>query len=397
MKGSVEIPVSELSPAEEIEGSLKSSDEDDKLMHAVLENDKQTIDKGHLVEDALNQGVAAFTPDLMFEQIVKSYGQAEKIYGERILRQLSGYSPEYLERNIKIPEFQKLVQENLKKNAKQLKKEGILDDKWNITDKAVSLASVVMYAEELDSLLPKGISGERVYKKHAHYGDREDTRMFRKGDRYKDLALKHSIKKAIRRGHAALDEKDLEAFERQSRGQVYIIYALDASGSMKGKKIGACKKAGIALCHKAIEERDHVGLLVFGEDVEASVMPTRNFAALLREIVRAKASKQTDIAATINKAVEMFPAIDVTKHMMLLTDALPTAGAQPEQETLKAVAMAREAGITLSIVGISLDKKGRKLAEQMIEISKGRLYVLKDVEEVDKVVLEDYYQRKGSF
>src|SRR3989338_1015819 len=110
--GNVQVSAQELSSIEEIEGSLERSGEDDKLMHSVLENDQDTIDKGHIIEDATNQGVAAFTPDMMFEQLVKDYGQAEQIYGERILRQLTGYSSEYLERNIKIPEFQKLVQEN---------------------------------------------------------------------------------------------------------------------------------------------------------------------------------------------------------------------------------------------------------------------------------------------
>ena len=33
---------------------------------------------------------------------------------------------------------------------------------------------------------------------------------------------------------------------------------------MKGPKIGACKRAGIALAYKAIEEKDKVGLIVFG-------------------------------------------------------------------------------------------------------------------------------------
>ena len=394
--GNVQVSAQELSSIEEIEGSLERSGEDDKLMHSVLENDQDTIDKGHIIEDATNQGVAAFTPDMMFEQLVKDYGQAEQIYGERILRQLTGYSSEYLERNIKIPEFQKLVQENLRKNVKQLKKEGLLDKDDQITEKAITLASVVMYTEELDNIMPKGISGEREYKKQSHYGEKGDVKPYRTGDRYKDLALKKSIKKAIRRGHADLSEKDLEVFERQSKGQVYVIYALDASGSMKGRKIGACKKAGIALCYKAIEERDKAGLLIFGETIEVAVEPTLDFPLLLNKIVKARASKQTDLAATIRHAISMFPSFDVTKHLILLTDALPTAGAKPEQETLRAVSAAKEAGITISLIGINLDKKGRKLAERIVEISNAKLYVLRDVEDVDKIVLEDYYAARLS-
>ena len=90
----------------------------------------------------------------------------------------------------------------------------------------------------------------------------------------------------------------------------------------------------------------------------------------------------------------MFSAIsatDVTKHLIVLTDALPTAGEQPEQDTIDAAGIAASHGITISVIGINLNKKGEKLAKKISEIGHGRLYVVKDVKEVDKVVLEDYY------
>ncbi|HLC46105.1 MAG TPA: VWA domain-containing protein [Candidatus Nanoarchaeia archaeon] len=395
--GSAEVVIPELSKGEELEGSLKFSGADDKLMHAVLENDKETIDKGSLIEGALNQGIAAFTPEIMFEQLVKNYRQAEQIYGEKLLRQISGYDPEYIERNIRIPEFKNVLKDRLAERAKKLKKEGLLDDGYAFTEKAIALASLVMYAEELDNLAPKGISGERIYQKHSHYGEKGDTRSFRKGDRYKDIAVRASIKKAIRRGHGVISKDDLATAQRQSKGHVYVIYALDASGSMKGKKIGACKKAGIALAIKAIDERDHVGLIVFGEEIVAAIPPTRDFNMLLRQIVTARAARQTDIALTIRKAIELFPTENATKHLILLTDAMPTAGKSPIKDTLDAVSQACAAGITLSVIGIGLDEKGEEVAERMTEISRGRLYTLKDTEGISAVVLEDYYAQKGEF
>ena len=52
---------------------------------------------------------------------------------------------------------------------------------------------------------------------------------------------------------------------------------------------------------------------------------------------------------------------------------------------------AAEAGITLSLVGIKLNEKGEALAKQLIEIGSGRLYVTKDLEHIDMMVLEDYF------
>ncbi|MBU0536614.1 MAG: VWA domain-containing protein [Nanoarchaeota archaeon] len=380
-----------MSKAEEVSGKLKMQNVDDKLMHSVIEADKDTIDKGKLVESALDMGINSFTPDIMFEQLVDSYKLAEKIFGQSILRELFGEEPDYIEKNINIPEFQKVLKSNLKKNLKELSDEGIIDKKFNITEKGIELASLVMYTEELDNIIPKGFAGQKTHKRQSHYGGKESIKEFRKGDRYKDIAIHRSIRTAIRRGHNDLMPGDLRTFERQSKGQVNIIYAIDASGSMKGEKIGSCKKAGIALAYKAISNKDKVGLIIFGEDIKSEVMPTMDFTRLLKEIVQIRASKKTDLVKTLKKAIEMFPNDDATRHLILLTDAMPTAGHEPEKETLEAAGIAANADITISIVGINLNSKGEELAKKIVEIGKGRLYSIRNLENMDKLVLEDYY------
>ena len=109
------------------------------------------------------------------------------------------------------------------------------------------------------------------------------------------------------------------------------------------------------------------------------------------EIAKIRASKQTDLVATLKKAIELFPSGNITKHLILITDALPTIGKQPEEETLKEASMARNQGITISLIGINLNENGKKLAEKIAEIGQGKLYIIKDIESIDKVVLEDYY------
>ncbi|HLC60291.1 MAG TPA: VWA domain-containing protein, partial [Candidatus Nanoarchaeia archaeon] len=360
--GSEDVELKEFSKAEELSGKLAFQQLEDKLMHSVLENDKKTIDSGKLISDAINQGMSSFTPDLMFEQLVKNYTLAKQIYGESIIRLVSGYEPDYVKKNIGIPEFQRELKEKIQEKIKELKDEGLLEKDNSLSEKGIELASLVLYFEELDKIVPKGIIGEKISKKIFIYGEKENSRIYKKGDRYRDIALKKSVKLALRRGHRNFDGKDLQVFEKQSRGQTYIIYGLDASGSMKGKKIEACKKAGIALAYKAINERDKVGLIVFGSEIKEVVEPTSDFIRLLKEITRIKASKETDIAATIKKAIEIFPSEDITKHLILITDALPTKGDEPEKLTLEEVSMARSKGITISLIGINLDEKGKKFA-----------------------------------
>src|SRR3989338_5353069 len=146
---------------------------------------------------------------------------------------------------------------------------------------------------------------------------------------------------------------------------------------MKGRKIDACKKAGIALAYKAINEKDKVGLIVFGSEVKETIQPTSDFNLLLKEITRIMASKETDIVSTLQKAIELFPGDKITKHLILITDALPTKGDEPEKSTLEEASIARSKGITISVIGIDLDEKGKKLAEKIVEIGEGRLYAVK--------------------
>lgn len=386
------IDISKFSKLEELEGKLKLDQVDEKLMHSVLENDKEKIDEGNILQESINRGIGAFTPDLMFERFVKNYRMTRSIMGESLVRAISGYDPEYIDKNIGIPEFQRELKDRIEEKVEQMKRDKVIDKEGLITEKGIELASVVLYVQELDNILPRGIQGERIHKKRSVHGDKIDVRNYRKGDRYKDVAIKTSVKTAIRRGHDRLRKEDLKTFERGSKGEVYIVYGLDASGSMKGDKIGTCKKAGVALAYKAMKNKDKVGLIVFGTEIEKTVEPTDDFSRILKSITKVKAAAETDIALTINKSIEMFPNTEVTKHLLLLTDALPTKGEDPEKATLEATAIARAAGITISLIGINLDEKGKKLAEKMIEIGDGKLYRVKDLGELDKIVLEDYYR-----
>jgi len=375
---------------EELKGSLESSpDEEQKLAHSVMEAEEERLSEGKLVNEAMNNGITSFTPDVMFEQMVNDFKTAKNIFGETILKQLTGYSSEYIERNIKVPEFRKELRERVKKNLEALKDEGILGKGYSITDKGIKLASLVMYAEELDHLVPKGMFGEKIHKRKSIYGEHEDFKKFSKSDRYRDIALKKSIKTSIRRGHRKLQVEDLKSFQRRSKGRLEIIYGLDASGSMKGKKIEVAKKAGVALAFKAIENKDNVGLIIFGEEVKQSVIPCQDFNKILEQITRVRPSKETDMVSVIKKSIEMFSKGDSTKHLILLTDALHTTGTK--NEVIDISAMAKAAGITISIVGIKLDREGVELAKSITELSNGKLYTVSALENVDRIILQDYY------
>ena len=367
-----------------------NSDFDEGLVQSLVEGNKERSEQGRMLESSINQGLFSFNPEHLYDKLVQDYNAAEKIYGEGMLRAVTGDDPNALKKNLRFPEYKKQLKEKIKHKAEQMKREGLLQKDYSITEKGFELASLTLYTEELDKLETKGL-GERKSKDKSHYGERMDVKDYRKGDRYKDITIKKSIRHAIRRGHLKLEVEDLKVHERESRGKIYVIYGLDASGSMKGDKIGMCKKAGVALAYRAIQERDKVGLVVFGSEVEDVVYPTSDFGLFLKAIVKIRARKQTDIAKTIESAIRLFPHENITKHLVLITDAVPTVGSDPEGQTLSLVSRAKDVGITVSVIGIGINEEGIELAKKIVEIGEGRLYVVKDLNNLDSIVIEDYY------
>lgn len=385
------ITVKEFEEAEEFSGKLHFQQVEDKLMHSVLENDQTIINNAKIIKDSLNQSLFSFTPDLMFEQFVKNYRMAKQIFGEKLIRQLTGYDEKYVEKNIRIPEFQQALKKKIQEKLQDMQDAGLLTKHGDITEKGIELAALEMYVEELDLLEARGLLGEKPSEEASHYGAPLDVHSYHKGDRYKDIALRRTVKTAVRRQHTTLTSDDLRIFTRKAKGKILLIYGLDASGSMKGAKIATCKKAGVALAFKALQEKDEVGLIVFGQKVQTAVAPCSDFGLLLKEITKISPSKETDLAACILQSIELFPSHDGTKHLLLLTDAMPTVGKDPLTATFAAVEKAIAASITVSLIGIQLDAAGQKFAEKLVELGKGRLYIVENLEEMERIVLMDYY------
>ena len=363
---------------------------DQGLSHSLIEGNKQIIEQGRLLDSSISQGLFAFNPDMLFERLVKDYNTAEKIYGETFLRLITGEEAAPLKKKLPFPEFQRHLKGAIKQKILSLQQEELLDKKNAITERGLELASLVITLEELDRLKAKGL-GQRKTKKRHHYGDSQNTRPYKKHDRYHDLNLKKTVKTALRRRHTTLHKEDLAVYERQDTGKIHLIYALDASGSMKGQKLSICKKAGIALAYKALEEKDNVGLLVFNSIISQAIPPTSDFSQIIKALSHIKAQAQTDIASAISKAIDLFPREDVTKHLILITDAAPTVGEDPLENTLTLAATAASLGITLSLIGIDLNEQEATFAQRLTDIGKGTLSIIKDLNALDRIVLEDYY------
>ncbi len=380
--------------AEELSGKLRKDNRDDKLLHSKVPIDKDKIDKGKLLKDAINNNISSFSPDSSFEHLVNNYHTAKKLTGETMIRELTGYDPSFVDKNINIPEFKRELKERVKKSVEELKKKGLLDKDGFITEDGYEFASLSLLSEELDRLEGKGLLGENDSKEKSSLGGVVDYRPYRNSDSYRDLSVRQSIKKALRRGKTSISLNEFVSCDRESKGSLEIVYVIDNSGSMKGQKIGMAKKAGVALMYKAINNKDSVGLVVFGSSLSKKIPPCKDFQSLLRELNVIKTSGETDISVGIESASKLFSSSAKTKHIILLTDAVQTLGKKPEREVLKQVSSSFNQGITLSVVGISLNKQGEALAKKIVDLSQGSLFKASKIEDLDQIILEDYYRAR---
>lgn len=344
-------------------------------------------DKGKLAEEMINNSIGSFTPDIMFNNLVDNFRNAEKLYGETIIRELTDFEPGYIEKNINIPEFKKELKKNIAANVKELQSDKIINSQYILTEQGYDLVAIQLCKQELEKLKIKGFGNKKTKKKDI-YGEKVDYSDFNSQSRYRDVSIAKTIKNAARRKHEQIKTKDIKVYDKRKKGKIDIIYCLDSSGSMKGEKLSLCKRAGIALSYKAIKDNNQAGLLVFDSEIRKKIEPTSDFNYFLHELIRIRAKNQTNISQVIETAASMLEKSKNTKHIVVLSDAMPNVG--ETEKVYEAAAIASSKKITISFIGVSLDKKGEEIAKKIVELANGRLYKVSKLDNVDSILLEDY-------
>jgi len=202
------------------------------------------------------------------------------------------------------------------------------------------------------------------------------------------------VKNATRRKHNKIYNKDIKINQRKKTGKIDIIYCIDSSGSMKGKKISMSKRSGIALAYKAIQERNRVGIISFDSEIRKKIELNNNFNYILSELVTIRASNQTNLTKVIKTATELLEKSKNTKHIIILSDAMTNVGNEPKKEVLDSAAIAKSKGVTISFIGIKLEKEYIEFARNIVDIGKGRLYRIDNPESLDLIILDDIILQK---
>lgn len=361
-------------------------------MHTVIEADKKKIDQTKVLSDAINNNISSFTPDFSYQQMVKDYKTSEKLLGKTMIRELTGYDPGYVGRNINIPEFQRELKRRIEKNIERLKKSKLLEEDGSISEEGFQYSALAMLSEDLDKLSSQGFYGQHKNNKANKIGEEKYVRQYKKGDKYKDINSRASIRQALRRGNKHVKAQDLQTSIKQAQGTLNTVYAIDTSGSMKGEKIKLAKQAGLSLAYMASKNNDKTGLITFNSKIGSMLQPTTDFSQILHEIAHIKTRGETDITKCLEQVKELFTTRQ-NNHLVLITDAVQTLG-EPEQELMKQAGELASNKVSLTIIGISLNEKGETIAKKIIDITRGKLYKVNSFDNLSQIVLEDYYSAK---
>ena len=371
---------------------LRQDNRDDKLLNDIIQTMKSKIDNDKILNDAINKNISSFTPDFAFEQMVKDYKTSRKLYGDTMIRELTGYDPNYIGRNISVPEFKRELKSKIQQNIERLKEDGLIDKDGFITDEGYEFSALASLDEDFDIITKISGFGTKTTKKSGEQSF-SNFRDFKKGDSFKHLSVKRSVKKALRRSKENISNHDLVSKDLKADSKINIIYCLDISGSMRGEKIKLAKRAGMILAYKAITNNDKIGVILFNNEVRGSLEPGSNFEIFLKKINNVRTQGETDITSCLDKAYEMFKGQN--NHLVLLTDGMQTRGKNPVNKVLASLGPLIERKVSVSFIGVNLADDGIAIAESIVNVSKGKLYQVKGLEGINDIIIEDYYSRKG--
>lgn len=172
-----------------------------------------------------------------------------------------------------------------------------------------------------------------------------------------------------------------------------LIFVLDSSGSMKGKKIQQAREA-VRFIIDHLDERDHFsiidfddGVSLFAEEIVAADAKNREKAHQFIEPI--EDSGGTNINEALLRALRMMPAGERPNYVLFLTDGLPTVGITETAEILKNVSQANTAKARLVVFGVG-DDVNTELLDKLTLENRGASVYVSETEDLEIAVSSTY-------
>ena len=259
-----------------------------------------------------------------------------------------------------------------------------------------------------DTFTVKKIQAERDRKQRKGSGRRSRTRTCSKVGRYikstmerknNDLALDATLRAAApyqkKRSHEhvalAIEQGDIREKIREKRVGNFIVFVVDASGSMgAGKRMIAVKGAILSLLLDAYQKRDKVSLVAFKEDrAETLLPPTSSIELAHRLLEELPTGGKTPLCHGISLGYQIIESHlrkdpDIYPLLVLISDGktnVSYAGGKPFEEAVE-MAMHIKDDDRFNSVVIDVERQGLisfGLARQLSSHMGARYFKIEDL------------------
>jgi Mg-chelatase subunit ChlD len=317
----------------------------------------------------------------------------------------------------------KVDYDRLKIMVHELEKSGVL----RLTGEKKRFALSHLSLERLLKGLIQRQKGQMLEKrafKREHEVDKTDVRRYQRGDVFKSISIRHTLRRVLRKGKTMDDihPTDLRAFEKKPVNQLDIAVCVDISASMKeGGKLRYAKMAVAELAKAAIDKGDRMGVIAFSNLGEVAAPLTDKLQPLMEATMTLRSEQYTNIGNGLRVARRMLEKDrnSNAKLVILITDGEPNAAlsedtrgagyhrrvaefsrgtsmeakrAMGAQHALAEAGRTRRKHIKISVVYICpagrIDAESERVSREIARLGGGRFHKVRAIERLPLEALE---------
>lgn len=177
-----------------------------------------------------------------------------------------------------------------------------------------------------------------------------------------------------------------------------LIFVLDSSGSMSGKKIAQAKEA-VRFVIDHLEKGDKFALVDFDDGVDVfspDLVPAspENREKALRFVDEIEDSGGTNINDALLRALKMVEQEGRPSYVLFLTDGLPTVGVTETADILRNVGQANSRNTRIFVFGVGYDVN-TELLDRLSSDNRGTSVYLGENDNLE-VAISQYYEKISS-
>ncbi|QLD89838.1 VWA domain-containing protein [Natronomonas salina] len=200
-------------------------------------------------------------------------------------------------------------------------------------------------APDLDAPETEGSSGPGSARSAPSTGNRGARVRTESTDGASGVDAAASVRAAASRGADRVEKRDLRRSVRSGDGEALVVFAVDASASMRSA-MRTAKGVTLELLEDAYTERDSVAVVAFaGEDAEVLLPPTDSVTLASRHLKDLPTGDRTPLPAGLRSAAEVVDRADPEAAVVVLvSDGRANAVADPTADTRSAAAALASTG-----------------------------------------------------